>query len=742
MNRVVGHYEIVGKLGEGGMGVVYKARDSRLDRIVALKMLSGRHLDQLQRQRLVREARTASALNHPNIVTIYNIETVEGAELIAMEYVPGKSLAELVRPGGLPLVDVLRYASQIAEASHNAHAAGIIHRDLKSGNVMVTSDGLIKILDFGIAKYTSPAGLLDNSPTLAATLTSEGSVQGTVAYMSPEQASGGTVDARSDIFALGILLYELLCGFRPFEADSTLAILRKIQLEHPPPLRLRRPDLPTRVETIVEKALEKEAQKRYQTMLDFRADLQKCLEDISGERPLRVAGRELLRAGSDFSRLMWSHRVILLLIVAVLLGGFEFKRIEGWVSKIRISEAPPLVMDPDGVPANTLTASEWVRQAQSWLERYDKAGNIGRAIAASTRALELNSRNAMAEALLAEAYVRKNGLSPDPQWQRLAGEAGRKAVELGPELAAAHIANAIVLLAAARSEEAYSELQRALALDPLSATARMWLGEYYSRANDAKSAEESYRQAIRSDPENWVRYGYLGTFFYKNARYADAVNAYELARQRAPDSVMVLKNLAAAYHALDQYDQAVTTLQRALEIEPTDAVYTNLGTAQFFAGHYTDAATAFEKAVELNPGQYLNWGNLGDAHRWIPGHATQAKDAYNHAITAVREKLPSGASDPALLSSLAVYYAKNGDRQRALETIGRLEKSDRRPPATYFKALVVYEILGDRGRALNALESALRSGYSLHEIKNEPELTALRADRRYYNILAANTGSK
>src|SRR5439155_5451993 len=222
MNKIVGHYEILQKLGEGGMGVVYKARDLRLDRIVALKMLSGERLDSVQRERLIREARTASALNHPNIVTIYEIDDADGVQLVAMEYVPGKSLGELIRAGGLPLEEVLRYALQIAEAAAKAHAAGIINRDLKPANIMVTNEGTIKILDFGLAKKYSLRDSPDDDSTVEEPLTRPGLVIGTVAYMSPEQASGEPVDGRSDLFSLGGILYELLSGIRPFVGKTTL----------------------------------------------------------------------------------------------------------------------------------------------------------------------------------------------------------------------------------------------------------------------------------------------------------------------------------------------------------------------------------------------------------------------------------------------------------------------------------------------------------------------------------------
>ena len=221
----VAHYRIVAKLGEGGMGAVYKAFDTRLERFVALKTIStARPLTEQRRLRLIREAKAASALNHPNIVTIYDVLTHDGQFFIAMEYVEGSTLKELASNGRLPLAKTLAYAVQIAGALAKTHAAGVVHRDLKPSNVMVTADGQIKLLDFGLAKLAEiPEAASDETATLG--LTQEGMVLGSVGYMSPEQAEGLRVDARSDIFSFGLVLYEMLTGQRAFQRASKLSTL-------------------------------------------------------------------------------------------------------------------------------------------------------------------------------------------------------------------------------------------------------------------------------------------------------------------------------------------------------------------------------------------------------------------------------------------------------------------------------------------------------------------------------------
>jgi eukaryotic-like serine/threonine-protein kinase len=225
IDRTLSHYRIIEKLSAGGMGVVYKAHAQHLDRFVALKVLPvDKVSDSDRRRRFVQEAKAASALNHPNIVTIYDIDEAEGEHFIAMEFVPGKTLGQLIGRKGLPLKDVLNYSVQIADALGKAHSAGIVHRDLKPANIMVTGDGLVKILDFGLAKLSERSGKPDeDAPTVHADespITGAGMILGTVAYMSPEQAEGKSVDARSDIFSFGSVLYEMITGRRPFVGET------------------------------------------------------------------------------------------------------------------------------------------------------------------------------------------------------------------------------------------------------------------------------------------------------------------------------------------------------------------------------------------------------------------------------------------------------------------------------------------------------------------------------------------
>ncbi len=277
--KKVQQYQFLDKLGEGGMGEIYRAQDTRLNRFVAIKCLTAAKTgDTERRRRFIQEAQAASALNHPNIITIHDILSENGADYLVMEYVQGHTFVEEIPKGGLRVPQVIKMGIQMADALQAAHAAGIIHRDLKPANFMVTSTGLVKILDFGLAKLTdsSPMGgdADDATKTIAeAPLTVEGSIIGTVSYMSPEQAQGQKVDARSDIFSFGVVLYEMITGERAFRGDSAVSTLTAILRDEVKPIAESNPDVPDELDDIVWRCLRKDPDERFQSMKEVHAAL-------------------------------------------------------------------------------------------------------------------------------------------------------------------------------------------------------------------------------------------------------------------------------------------------------------------------------------------------------------------------------------------------------------------------------------------------------------------------------------
>jgi Tol biopolymer transport system component/predicted Ser/Thr protein kinase len=282
----LGSYEILAPLGAGGMGEVYKAKDTRLDRTVAVKVLPSHLAESAERrERFEREAKAVAALDHPNIVTIYSVEESEGVHFITMEFVKGKTLAELLPKSGYPLSKFLDIAIPLADAVASAHERGIVHRDLKPRNVMVSDDGRVKVLDFGLAKAVAgfmQAKVASELPTAAKT--DEGVIVGTVSYMSPEQAEGKTVDHRSDIFSLGIILYEMVTGRHPFQGDTTASILSSILRDTPTSATEINPKIPRDLGKIIKRCMEKEPRRRYQTAIDVFNELEGLKQDVnSGE---------------------------------------------------------------------------------------------------------------------------------------------------------------------------------------------------------------------------------------------------------------------------------------------------------------------------------------------------------------------------------------------------------------------------------------------------------------------------
>ena len=288
IGQAVGHYRIEAKLGEGGMGVVYRALDTHLDRPVAIKILrADATTNPERRRRFQQEAKAASALNHPNIVHIYDIGLSDSTDYIAMEFVDGRTLDQLIGKTGLVLRDTLKYATQVADALARAHSAGIVHRDLKPANIIVAEDGRVKLLDFGLAKLTETTiDAAVDSEVGTATMTAredvqteEGTIVGTVAYMSPEQAEGKKVDARSDIFSFGSVLYEMVTGRRPFEGANKISTLAAILHKEPPPLAEVAPHLPAELEIIISRCLRKDLDRRAQHAGDIKVALEELRED-------------------------------------------------------------------------------------------------------------------------------------------------------------------------------------------------------------------------------------------------------------------------------------------------------------------------------------------------------------------------------------------------------------------------------------------------------------------------------
>src|SRR6202163_3001682 len=287
----LGPYEILTAIGSGGMGEVYKARDTRLDRTVAIKVLPTHLADRAElRERFEREAKTIASLNHPHICTLYDTGHQDGVDFLVMEYMEGETLAQRLQRGALPIQQVLQFAIEIADALDKAHRKGVTHRDLKPANIMLTKSGT-KLLDFGLAKLTQEvapaANPLSQLPTATHAITAQGTILGTLQYMAPEQLEGREVDARTDIFAFGVVVYEMATGKRAFEGKSQASVIAKILETDPPPISSLQPMTPPQLDRVVKTCLAKEPDGRWQTASDLCRELKWIAE--SGEEASKAA---------------------------------------------------------------------------------------------------------------------------------------------------------------------------------------------------------------------------------------------------------------------------------------------------------------------------------------------------------------------------------------------------------------------------------------------------------------------
>jgi len=368
IGKTLGHYQITEKLGEGGMGVVYKAHDTHLDRFAALKVLPPEKVtDPERKRRFIQEAKAASALNHPSIITIYDIDQADGVDYIAMEYVEGKTLDQRIGHRGLRLNDALKYAVQIADALAKAHSAGIVHRDLKPTNIMVNEDGVVKVLDFGLAKLTERVQGDETASTATIDdegrpITEEGVIVGTVAYMSPEQAEGKKVDARSDIFSLGSVLYEMVTGQKAFQGTSKMSTLAAILHQEPKPVSGITPAIPAELEKLINRCLRKDPERRWQAMADLKVALQELKEDSDSGR-LQTAPAKA-RLFTPVRLLIGAVGVVAVIVLAAA-GWYWLARHgaepEALLSAVPLTSYPGFETNPSFSPDGTQVAFQWCK---------------------------------------------------------------------------------------------------------------------------------------------------------------------------------------------------------------------------------------------------------------------------------------------------------------------------------------------------------------------------------------------
>ena len=705
----VGVYEIVGSLGSGGMGEVYQARDTRLDRTVAIKFVSEEFAsDRTSAERLVREARLTSRLNHPNIVTVHDVGELDSRPFIVMEFVAGQSLHAALLEGRFKPARAIDIAGQVADGLSAAHAAGVVHRDLKPRNIMLTEDGRAKIVDFGIGKTSSNVPGADD-PTLEAGRTDTLKAAGTPGYMAPEQVAGRLIDFRADQFALGAIVYEMITGRRAFKRETTAQTMAAIIEVDPAPIAEVSPGAPDGLITIIERCLAKDAAQRYASTQDLARDLR----DLRGTSPGSRTSRTTVAAKSGRRRWIVGTAVVAVVVALTIAAGWlAWSRVNGPLS-----------------------------EARALLVRYDKSANVDRAIALLTP-LASSQSSPDIHTLLAEAYCRKFETLKDPALADRAGEQAGLALTIDQSYAPAHVVLAMINAGQRRFDGALGEAQRAVALDGKSSHAWRELGRAQFQLGRRDEAEKAFRSAVALDPGDWTAHNALGTLYFNLNKFDDAATEYERMLALAPDNIRAYNNLGSAYLNQERFDKASEMFERSLSLDRSATAYSNLGTALYYQGRYADAARSYEGGVALPDATFLHWFNLGAACYWVPDLRGRAKEAYERAIALGEEQRAAApkvdaslvaqlASSEAVLALLTDGAVADAHRARARKMLDIAQQEPTSNPGLLATIAETYEELADRTKALDVLGQAIRAGYPMGKIERSPWLRELRADERY-----------
>jgi len=575
VGRSLGHYQTLSLIGAGGMGRVYLAEDTRLGRKVALKLLPAAFTkDRGRVRRFKQEARAASSLNHPNILTIHEIgeaSTAEGgAHYIVSEFVEGETLRALLRSGRLGVSKATAIAGQVAGALSVAHEAGIVHRDIKPENVMARPDGLVKVLDFGLAKLAEAPPPAD-SEALTNLSTAPGIVMGTVSYMSPEQARGQKVDRRADIFSLGVVLYEMLAGRRPFEGATTSDVIAALLTAEPPPLGKYCAEATTELELIVGKCLAKDRETRYQSAAELIAELKTLPQGSQTERPTT---REVVVTRPRLASRRWLLIAAMALSLVVgLIWLISWRR-----SQASQSDQIKLTSQDEPRPANAGSINPEAYDAylsgRFYANRQKKADNET-AIMMLKRAVDLDPNFAAAHAELAQAYVWRFFLfTPgEKQWEEKAFVEVEKALALDKDSAVAHQALGRLLWTPANHfphEKAIKEYRRALTLDPSLSEAQNQLALVYNHIGAFDQALQELRKAVAANPTNNLAQFRIGQTLLLHGKYEEALTALRESPREANPS-LVESNMAMALLHLGRRGEAAAIVEEFLKDYPGDA---------------------------------------------------------------------------------------------------------------------------------------------------------------------------
>src|SRR3989454_3066071 len=607
----LGRYEIIKPLGAGGMGEVYLAQDTKLDRKVAIKFLPESLVaDEQARKRLVREARAAAKLDHPNICSIYEVSEDDGRSFIVMQHVEGETLDSRMKRKSLDFSESLSIAAQVADALAEAHAHGIIHRDIKPSNIMLTPRGKVKVLDFGLAKIVSGEVAVDPEAETSMLLTQTGVVMGTAPYMSPEQLRAEQLDGRSDIFSYGTVLYEIVSRRRPFEAKSLAELTSAILMRDPPPLQSHSGVITAALEALILKCLEKDRERRYQTMVELLVDLDRVSRQFeSGRVTASINDAPTVRMATAGSKRQSSWRrlvksraapifVVLMMLALALIGYLHFFR-------------SPTISNQPINKRETSPAYDTYLRAKVNLKSENR-DEIENAIALLKQVVAIDPKFAPGWAALARAYNIKSFYfsAPDAEKKQLnedAAVAVEKALSLDPNLAEGHFARGVILWTHANRfphEAAIHSYRRALELDPNLDEAHHQLGVVYFHIGLLDKGWDEIEKAVNINPSNTLARFRFGVINMYKGKYEDAYNVFKGTPLKTNPSLWAFQ-YATALFRLGRADEATQLLDDYLKKYPQDegGVGTSVKAMMLAkAGKSREAEAAIQQSIEMGSG--------------------------------------------------------------------------------------------------------------------------------------------
>jgi len=796
----IGHYEVLSTLGKGGMGEVYLAHDTKLGRKVALKFLPADFTkDEERLRRFKQEARAASALNHPNILTIHEIGQIDVAHFIATEFVEGETVRALLARSRTGVREALDIAIQVASALVAAHRAGIVHRDIKPENIMLRHDGILKVLDFGLAKLitgpTLPADVHSQAATQVQLKTGPGIVMGTVNYMSPEQARGKEVDARTDVFSLGVVLYEMLAGDTPFAGESTADVIGQLLNKDPQPLTESVPDIPAELQHIVSKALRKDRDARYQTVKSLLADLETLKQDLDFaaklERTTGAPQRKVATATTTsnpqqiFNRIK-QHKLSFVVMVVVLFSATGFGY---WFFAHRLSSTGqiesiavmPFVNESgiadneylsDGMTESLINSlSQLPRlsvKARSTVFRYKNKDTTAQQVGSelSVQAV-LNGRVSQRGDQLTLSLELVDARSGDQIWGEQYNRKQTDLISLQNEIARDVSSKLKTKLTSADEQKLAKNYTRN------TEAYQLYLkGRYSFEKRTAEAVKQSikyFQQAIEKDPNYGLAYAGLANAYHPRDTVLpprETMTAAKMAAQRALelDSTLPEAHTAQA-RVLLSYDWdwsgAESELKRAIEFNP------NYAEAHHIYSHYLmnmgrteESLAESRRALEIDPQDvalilHLGWNHLYAGQydqainqlqkslemdpsfsiaRIFLARAYEQKRMYKEA-NAVLQKAMS-VQEGGIETEVGYWNAVSGNRAEATRILNHLKELYQRKTVSPYDLAVVYAGLGEKDQALEWLQKAIeeRSG-GLLVLKVEPVFDSLHSDPRFADLL-------